>query len=858
MATQPPPKFSYRFASFLVKYRYLFLSLCLLATASATFYSFRVGFTHEIDIWFLDDDPQVGNYDWYKTTFPSDEFVLLALETKNPFSPKDFPILRELSQRLESITIRRYPAVWGDIESGIELALTGVKPPPWRPIYRVISFSTVKHAINRWDRDTEVDEPKIGSQHRFWLDEPSEEESWAGVFKIEKFVVKSPQTDADARYLLKKALENERIRSSLISRTGDYVAVIGVVHKDFEEFYHKKQLSDAIAKLQREIKAKYGRQVHAAGMFLFGVEFQRLSRKDQTQLMPALLGMIVLILFGLFRRPGGVIIPALVMFVSVGWVRGFMGTFHIDDNVVGSMIAPLLIAVGIADSVHYYSEYRHFLTKMSKREAVVNAVGSVLRPCFFTSLTTAVGFASLLTSSLLPMRQFGMLAAVGVVIAFVLSTLALPMCLDFLREPKSKTVDDGEGSHTMAGWLHLMSRLTELVRTYPKTIFIFSASCVIASLFGVVKVRLETNDLEFIRKTNPKRVALDLISDRFGGVAPVEIVFDTGAKNGAKDPAFLAKLDELHNWLLKDVGVVQQVTSLVDFIKEFRGTYMGGAESEYHVPATRAEVGQLLTQLEGDSGQMSDFVDFNYRYARVSVKTKVLGSHQQEHLLETLSRRLTLMGFTRNRGNVSVTVAKTPEQPRESGSKNGVKPQKASIPFVFTGLISLFVKMENYLLSSQVRSFSLALGIICLLMMIQLRSFFLGVIAMVPNIFPLFIYLAVMGALGINLDVGTAMISSIAIGISVDDTIHFMERHARKVRVENKSYELATAETFAESGQPIVMTSVILLIGFLTLMFGSFVPTINFGLLTAITIVAALYADLFLLPVLIAWLKPYR
>lgn len=854
MSHSPQPRrrdFTYRLAEWIVRFRYPLWVVVIAITAVTGYYAMKLSFSHEVDIWFLEKDTAVDNYSWYKTIFPSDEFVIVAFRAKeNPFGVKDFKLVRSLSEQLEKLTIRRNPPVWNEIVEGIHQALTGDRRGKFFPIQEVISFTNVKHAVNRWSWDSD-DAGDMGAQ-RFWVDEPDESEKWVQEFKVDKFVVRGARTPEEANYLLKKALANDRFRNALIGEKGDFVAVIGVLHKEVKSFWLKQQLSQEVWSLVEQTERDHKQKLFASGMFLFGVEFQRLNQKDQFLLLPAIMIAVMITLMVIFRTPSGVILPLVVPLMALGWIRGMMAMMGLDDNILGGMLPPLMIAVGIADSVHYYSEYRHFLPKLGKREAVIASVAQVLRPCFFTSLTTAVGFASLMTSSLQPMAQVGMMAALGVTFAFMLSTMALPLALDFMRESPPEFIERWlkrfrfgkvRPKDNLTGFSLLMDRLTAWTQRYPRAILTVAAICVAISCVGIYHVNPETNDLEMMRTDNPKRQALDTIAANMAGVAPIELIFDTHRKQGVKDPAFLQRLDTFQKFVHAQKEV-RQVTSVVDFIKEFRGVFMGGDAADYRVPKSRRVVGQLLGQMEGDQQTLGSYTDFNYRYARLTAKTGVMGSAAVEALMDRLHHKLKTLGFDHRTARFVDHVKEKPEA------------DKSPVAYTLTGMLSLFVRMETYLLNSLIRSFSIALVVICLLMMIQLRSWKLGLLSMIPNLFPIFIYLGVMGAAGINLDIGTAMIAAVAIGLCVDDTIHFMERHARKFR-EGKDYSTATHETLREAGLPIFITSVILFMGFMTFVFGSFVPTIHFGVLTSITIVAALFGDLVILPVLIEVLKPY-
>lgn len=824
-----------RIARFLVRWRYLCLFLVAATTVCSVWFMLRVRFIHNIEVWFNEKDPKIGNYRWYKKTFPSDEIVLVTYDADAPFSPKAFKLLQRLTRRLEQMTIDWHPPLLATFWDGLHQALHGERPTPFRPFVQVTSLANVKVAVNHW---MEVDDEASGPpppSGQFWVGEPDESAAWEQVFKVASFVPRAPRTRHEAAYLLRRAKAMARFRNTLISAKGDHVAVICTSHVKIRDFWHKGKIYQGINAITDALSKETGTRFYAISMPFFGLEARRLNRIDQGTLFPAMIIMVVITLILLFRTFSGVAIPLAVVLFSVVFTRGIMGLAHIDDTILAGILPALLLAVCVADMVHYYSEYLHQLRQHRKREAIIQALGRVMKPCFYTSMTTAAGFGSLMASDISVIGQFGLLAAIGVSFAFLLSTIALPICLDVLRQPRgeAKRVADGHRPRALA----VMTWISHATQAHPRVILWGSLLVVAVSTVGVFFVNLETSDSKLLRKDNQMRIAMNTVSRHLSSAKAIEIVVDTGRAGGAKDPAFLRKLEAFQRQV-GELPAVKQSVSLATFVKEFHGVFMGGDAGEYRIPKTRPAVEQLLAQM-GDMQEMGSYADFTYRYARVHIRVKELGTKRVQAVYDQIEAILAKQGVRHDRDRIDV-ASKTPG-PR----------------FMITGMGSLGVRIASYVLSSQIKSFSLALLVIFLMMVLQLRSWRLGILSMVPNIFPIFLYLGLMGFVGINLDVGTAMIASVAIGISVDDTIHFMERHRERV-LATRDYHRGTLETLREVGVAIVLTSVILFVGFATLIFGQFTPIIYFGLLTSITMVSALYADLFLLPVLLAWRKPYR
>jgi predicted RND superfamily exporter protein len=425
---------------------------------------------------------------------------------------------------------------------------------------------------------------------------------------------------------------------------------------------------------------------------------------------------------------------------------------------------------------------------------------------------------SLLTSQLVPIREFGAVAALGVILAFAITMVFVPVGLSFLKPPSARAL----ASHRRG----LLTRvLITLGRVGTRHARLVSAVSVLLSVAGVCfLIRLEagTNAIEYFKTTDPVRRSIDFIDTRIVGTLSLEFLLEGEQEGAFKEPAALAKMEALSSYLDGLPGVTRTY-SIVDYLKEMNRVMHGGNPLHYSLPSTREGTAQYLLLMEG-SDDLEEMIQDDCRIARVSARIRMEDSMALTAKVDEIEQYL--------QANFTDTLT-----------------AKA------TGLPKLMHEMEAYLLSSQIRSFSLAFVVIVITMAMMLKSFKLGLFAMIPNFLPVLLTMGIMGAAGFRLDVGTVTIASIVLGLVVDDTIHFLHRFREEVRRRQDSSEAVRA-SIQGVGKAIFSTSIILALSFWVLCLASFRPNIHFGLLSGIAILVAMFADLLVLPAAITLLKP--
>ncbi len=617
-----------------------------------------------------------------------------------------------------------------------------------------------------------------------------------------------------------RILGSDLLRGSLISEDGNTAAVVVNVEALTQESAAKMVIADDLRALTEELGEQRGVRFAIAGATMMDDAFFRHTQRDLLTVMPAMALMIILAMLVLFRSWRALLLPLSVVGLACLWVLGVMGTFGLRFTITHSIIFPLLMGVGIASSIHVLSRWITLRRQgEDKHEAAVNSLRYLLAPCFFTAMTTVAGLCSLLFTDLKPIREFGALASGGVFASFLLTYGLGPVLLPMMSDPQDETASL---SRMWRRWDQWLLRLAEVSQAHSGRVLIVSALVMVAALIGLKDLRIGNNPLEYYKTDDPVRVDLAFVDDKLSGTGSVELLIDSGMVDGIKDPVTLKKMEEVEAFLGEMSGVGETL-SFVDLIKGLRRALRGGADADARIPDTQAEVAQLLLMID-DPEEIERLVDFEFRRARIHGTIKL---SEAETLVENVAA-------------LEARIAQVFTPPASAFA---------------TGSSKLIANMNVYLLRSTLRSMGGAFLIVLFFMTLALRSIRLGLFSMIPNLLPIGVVLGLMGWTGIRLDPGTTMIAAVALGLVVDDTLHFLHQFRDKMHAGENIHD-ATRDTLLLTGRAIAMTSVILCGAFWLLLFASFNPNIYFGLLCGTAIALALVANLVVLTAALAYFKP--
>jgi predicted RND superfamily exporter protein len=550
-----------------------------------------------------------------------------------------------------------------------------------------------------------------------------------------------------------------------------------------------------------------------------------IEHENQTlQLISSAVIAVVLALF--FRSVVGVFAPLAVVQIAVFATIGFIVLVGWKLDMMFGQIPNILVTVGVAEAVHILVEFRMLFQRLgNRREALVQTLYLIGAPCLLTSMTTAVGFLALQVSPIVAISHMAVYSAVGVVLAFALTMTLVPALLSFgSSAPRAR-----RGERPSRGGAWLTDSLTAVaawnVRNRRGVLVAFAAIAVF-SVLGMARLRVDSNWLDDFSDRVPLKGATTRIDQVMGGMSNLVYVFDTGREDGIRDPEVLRGIERLQREAERHGFLVKKAYSIVDIVKDLNQSFHEGDPAYYAIPDDRELVSQLLLLYETSGGdEVEEWATTDFSRANLELRLGIAPISHTEVLVQDLER------FIAEHPIPGVTT-------------------------LLTGIGALWLELLDYIVSSQIESFLYAFALIGAMMCFIFRSFRTGLLSMVPNVWPILLTLGGMGWFGIPLDYNKIMIATVAMGIAVDDTIHFVSRYHHEFN-ESGSYANALAAAMTDVGHAVFVTSLVLVLGFLVNVFSVLDASAQSGVLLATTIATALLADLLLTPALVLTFEPF-
>ncbi len=527
---------------------------------------------------------------------------------------------------------------------------------------------------------------------------------------------------------------------------------------------------------------------------------------------------ITLFLAIVFRRFVGVIIPLTVAILSLLATVSVMGAVGIPLMPISEVVPSFLLSVGVGGTVHLVVIFQQRLRAGdAKEDALAGALGHSGLPIVMTSLTTAGGLASFAAAELMPVYIFGIVAPLGIMLTLLLTLVLSPALLAILPW-RLRANEIG----TEPASIRLLTKCGDFATANAGWVLFGCFSLLVVAAIGILRIQVSFNSLDWFAEDFPAKVATKKIDTELGGAMGMELLIETDEENGLHDPAVLQSIDRARHMLVGlQVGeiVAGKSVSLVDVVKEIHQALNGGDADSYAIPNERQLISQELLLFENSgTDDLENLVDSSFSVARFSIRLPMAdGSHYPPFGEEV--RRIF-----------------------EAELDGAARPRA-------TGLMVVMGRTFAATIETLFRSYGIALAVITPLMMILLGSFRLGLIAMIPNLFPIALTLGLMGWVGIPLEMFSLLIGSVALGLAVDDTIHFMHGF-RRAYARTGDVVLSVRETLRTTGQALLFTSVVLSLGFFIYVFSDLSNLSNFGILTAFAIVMAFLADILLAPAL--------
>jgi uncharacterized protein len=565
-----------------------------------------------------------------------------------------------------------------------------------------------------------------------------------------------------------------------------------------------------------------GIEIHQIGAPLVDLTLGRDMLRDMVTFVPVALAVLFVFLFLCFRTLQGMLIPTITGAVSILWVCGLMAVLGLPVNLLTAIVPSLLIVIGCTEDVHMISEYYHLLGQgHDKATALSRMVRQAALPVVITTGTTVVGFGSLVTSNIAVQTQFGWTSSLGLLANFVVTMVVLPAFLAMWPVPRRLQKQVSGATHHPSAIARLMGWLGAFDLRHRVAIGVVAGLLLGASILCWLNLQVNTDGLALFPESSVIRQRFDDVHRSLTGFGAFYVVVETGQEDGVKDPEVLRRIAALQEFLSHQPEVDKTV-SVADYVRKMHREMKGGDQASETVPDSREEVAQYFLIL--GERELTRHVDFSGSTASVLVRHHMTSSRQYASLLGRLDSYL-----------------------REHSIP--------TLPTRYTGEALLLNGAADYLAINELTSLSWTFVIIALIHAVFFRSVWVGLLSVVPNVIPVLLIYGLMGLLGIPLNLGTAMIATIAIGIAVDDTVHHVVTFKRQL-IHHRDKSQAVARTLQIQGPPIVYVSLALAAGFLVFLFSNFVPVVHYGLLSSLVMLIAMLGELLLTPVVMYWASP--
>lgn len=606
----------------------------------------------------------------------------------------------------------------------------------------------------------------------------------------------------------------------VLNDEGNTTAIVLQIEDDNNSYSNRNEIISAVDDILSVYEDKY--TFHISGIPYYRNQYVNMLNSEIVVYIAISSLLIIFLLWYLYRTIWGILFPMIIVWSTLLFTVAIMYLTGGYLEIMSSTIAPILLCVGVADAIHMISKYDDAREAgFGKRPSIKEMMKTLGSATFLTSITTAIGFASLFSSSVVPMKKFGLYTALGVLVAYVITIIFLPAALRLSRRKRVVNEKSGSFYPYISKWL---IKLAALNRLHYKKLLLVALALVLIFSAGIF--RLNVNGKVFDDISDDTKIMKDsnFFSEEISPQFPMEFIIETGNQDGALSAEVIQNVMRLEERLI-DFPEIERVVGFHTLIHEVHKLFNDTAVDE----ATDTDLSdKLISQytllLEISSADdLNRFVNFDYSTLRVTALTEDAGSKRINEIRDQIRTEI-----------------------------DNLFDQETVI---VTGTTILSADLTEKIVYSLVWSILLALGAITAIMVLLFKDVRMIIIALIPNLIPLVIVGGIMGFMNIDIKPSTAVIFTIALGIAVDDSIHYLARLRIEILRRGAIFP-AISFTTIRTGRAIIITSLILIAGFGTLITSSFTSTAMMGILVCATIFAAIIADLFVLPSLFYWLNP--
>ena len=672
---------------------------------------------------------------------------------------------------------------------------------------------------------------------------------------IEKIFEVIPGTPGEMKSLRRRVLENDLFRNSFFSEDGRRTGIFVELAMDEDD---SENLYSTYIALERIFEENPGIDKHyIAGFPIVAATLRTVIDQDTKRFFPFVALLAVFFLWLTFRRPSGVAVPMLVVGFSILFTLAIMVVFEVPLNTITSALPVFLISIGVADGIHMFSEYReNRIEGLPREKAVCLMLDKLALPVTMTSITTAVGFLSLTVSDIVPIFTFGIFVAVGTLLAMVLSLIFIPALLMVLPEKVSASQEGSGTDENLSSGVHqvnFMDRLfqksldvmTAWVLRNARPVLLAALAIFAISIYGLSQVKVESSLESYFQEDAPLVIANRAMEKMSGSRTIYIVITKTGEEEPWKNPDNLKVVEEFQEFLANEPRV-KRTLSLVDLIKRISYAFNENRKEFNRLPngfefleseeifeengqtekrtvkreiSGRDLIAQYLVLYENSGGDvLSDVVDSEYLNLNLAVTISSNSTTEEEKLLQSIE---------------DYAVRQFPQ----------------GFSMTSSGMVPINVATSNEVVTSQIRSLSGSILAVFLMLALIFRSVSRGLMGMIPLVFTVLFNFGVMGFFGVHLDIGTALVSSIVIGIGVDYSIHYLSSMFHELAVGTELHD-AISNTVRRSGKAITSNAVTVGFGFLALSVSEFLPLVTLSWMIWLTLNISALATMILIPAL--------
>ncbi|MFC4267598.1 efflux RND transporter permease subunit [Polaribacter marinivivus] len=640
-------------------------------------------------------------------------------------------------------------------------------------------------------------------------------------FVLEPLFDKNPKSTEEVLAIKKQLFENLPFYENLLfnKETGTLQTAIYIKKEIINTPKRRDFIYKQLIPIVENFEESYNVDIRISGMpYIRTLNAQNIQDEILLFVVGALL-ITAVIFFFFFRSFRATFITLLVVIIGVTWAFGFIGWFRYEITVLSALIPPLIIVIGVPNAVFLINKYQQEIKKHGNQaKSLQRVISKIGNATLMTNITTASGFATFVFVKSNLLREFGILASVNIISIFILALLIIPIIYSFMPLPKKKHLN-----HLERRWIeNVVNWMEKTVKEQRIGIYFATVFCIILGIIGIYQIRVSGSLIEDMPKSLAFYKDIKFFENEFGGIMPLEILIDTKKDKGVMKLSTLKKMEKI-NETIEAFPELSKSISVINLVKYSKQAYYKGNPKYYQLPTSQEQsyIFSYTKNSDSNASMLNTYVDSTGRYARMTTFMKDVGSDKMDIIQERLKAVID-KEFSSEKYDVSLT-----------------------------GKALVFIKGTNYLIKNLVFSLSLAIVLIALFMAWMFRSPQMILISLLPNILPLLITAGLMGFFDIPIKPSTILVFSIAFGISVDDTIHFLAKYRQELIANKWRIKPSVYAALRETGVSMFYTSIVLFFGFLVFTLSSFGGTIALGGLVSVTLLLAMVSNLLLLPSLL-------